>query len=952
MKTFLSELAEQLLLTGQEDFSDTTVIFPNKRAGVFFRKALAAKNNKPIWAPEILSLQEFITGLSDLVSADILELNLRLFRSYQKYNKTQENFEQFYFWGQMLLKDFDEVDKNLVDPKLIFSGIKYQKEIEKQFFLAPEQIELINQFWSGFGKKLSDHQTEFLFIWERLFDVYSSFKHALRKNGLAYEGMIYRDVAESFNKVVQQFNPDQKFILAGFNALSIAEEKIVRILIEKLKARIFWDLDKYYLDDQNQEAGHFMRKYKADKMLKSTFSADIPDYFRSQKKIQIIECTQQAGQVKLACEMLQAIATADDFIPEATVMVLPDEQLLQPLLNSLPPSIERFNVTMGYSFKNTMLYELVQSLFDLQITFNKGRFHHKPVLSLLQHPFLMLIAHEDCTSLISMIRKKNQIWLNPAQLQPGHELLGLIFQAVKGTEEWFDYITSVVGALQQIEYDNAIEKEFLFHFRLQIKRLGDIFRDSDAFPDLKPLIRLFNQVAGSLRLPFSGEPLQGLQIMGMLETRNLDFENVFIFSMNEGQFPAKQSAHSFIPYNLRKAFHLTTVDQQDAIYSYIFYRLIQRAKNVYVFFQSNSVDPALGEKSRFLQQLTFESGLDIEEMVMADPVDLPAVKEIEIKKDQEVYQLLDRFRFSQGQSEKRLTPSALSTYLDCRLKFYFNQLVRIYEPDEVNDDIDARAFGNLLHSTIEKLYADFINKKGSAHFEKSDFAAIKNSLDPILLNEVGEYFGSQINEASELEGKVLLIYKLVRKFAARILDVDHYSAPFEIIALEYNEQSLEIEISGPDGKSIEVGIKGVIDRIDRKDGKIRIIDYKTGKDLKQISELSKLFDREEKRRNKAAMQVMLYALMQSKVTPEAQVVPGLYNSKELFEGDFDCRIQMKPVGKYKYQPLDDISEYEEEFMDHLKELLEEIWDPAVSFDQTDDWQKCQYCPYAGICHRD
>ncbi|MDN5202981.1 PD-(D/E)XK nuclease family protein [Fulvivirgaceae bacterium BMA10] len=967
MTSFLQDLTQQIYQKHKENLSDLTLVFPNRRACLFFRKYLADHIEKPVWSPSVLSIEDFVNQLSSLQNLDKLSLIFKLYEIYKKLNPIDERFDRFFFWGEMLLKDFEDIDKYLVNAQNLFINVSRQKELDDTFdYLTEEQRKIILEFWSNFEENPSEQKKHFKRIWDILYAVYSQFKENLRVSNQAYSGMIFRDVVEQIQS--DQFNhPFQQVIFAGFNALTKAEEIIIEWFITNTKAEIYWDVDTYYLKDKRQEAGLFFREYQNHKTLGKSFQNDFPSYFNdTSKNINIIGVPNEAAQAKVVGDQLQDLIEkhGNQQTFENTVVVLPEEHLLFPVLHSLPEDVSKINVTMGFPLKDTPLYSLFEHLLGLQQTLRLNSdgqilYNHNHVLSILKHPYIHHLEPALARTNIDLIEKENRIYLTIDDLQTDDKLFPMIFHQLKDPRDIFDYLTAILlfireNGMNDEKYNRILEQEYVYHFYTQLNRLKEIVFEQDIAMGLEAFLRLFRQIIQSLRLPFTGEPLNGLQIMGVLETRNLDFENVFILSLNEGAFPASGKQRSFVPYNLRKAYDLPTYDQQDAIYAYLFYRLLQRAKNVRLIYNTENGLSAGGEMSRFLQQLIYESKHDIHRSTFDSEIKFGEPKKISIEKSSEVLRQLDRYLQKGTEENKQLTPSALNTYLDCRLKFYFRYVVDLYEPDEIEEEIDPRVFGNLLHHTMELLYQEFTERKGTMSIDPMDFEALRKLSAEVVEKAFKKQYGLEDSEkAFTFEGRNIIVREIIKKFAGKILEWDQLYAPFEIVGLETDRRdgySIQIPIRRSDVAE-SVSLRGIIDRIDKKDDVVRVIDYKTGRDEKKVESIASLFDRDHDKRNKAAMQTFIYGLLYKTKYPNenVKVLPGIFNSKEMFGDDFDLRLFMRE--EKHYHAVDDIIPYLEEIHEHLTKLLTEVFGTDQPFDQTEDLKKCRNCPYRDICHR-
>jgi hypothetical protein len=982
MPTFLEELAAEVLTHYRNKLDALTLVFPNRRAGLFFQQYLAGQLNQPVWSPQVLTIEEFMGSLTHLKNADGLLLVFELFEIYKSLAPTEESFDRFFFWGEMLLQDFDAVDQYLVDARLLFTNIAQLNELDGGLdFLSEEQVKVVQEFWQSFGTSRSRQQQEFIAIWEILPEVYARYRQRLLERGIGYAGLRYRQVAEAC-KALQLDHSYQHVVFAGFNALTPAEEVLITHFIKNEQARIYWDTDAYYMQDPRQEAGHFLRRHARSQSLGPSFPETHPEHLQKGKKqITLVGVPLEVGQAKAMGEkLLQCLQAQSGLTLERTAIVLPDEHLLFPVLHSIPEQytdssgrqhpIDTVNVTMGYPLRSTPLFSLIELMVELQGSARgagaKAQFHFRTVLALLRHPYVYYYKSGVARQNIHKIEAKNRVYLSARELEGEEQLYPLLFRRIEGIQPLFDYLLQVLELINEsINEENyeqpTLEQEYIYQFFTHLKRLRELVQQQKLDLQMPVFLKLLRQIVQEQRLPFTGEPLSGLQVMGVLETRLLDFENLFILSMNEGTFPPSPSHGSFIPYNLRRGYGLPTYDQQDALYAYYFYRMIQRAKNVHIFYNTSSAYGLNGERSRLLYQLLYESGLPVRQQVLTHPLQLARALPLEVPKTKGVQEVLAQHLSLPGQEPgRRFTPSALNTYLDCRLRFYFKYVAGIKEPDEVQEEIDPAVFGNLVHRAMELLYLEHISQKkgGNPLLEPEDLRQLHRGLKEVVERSFAEHYG--VAEVS-FEGRNHIIRSIVEKLGSAILRCDEEYAPFEIIALESesrfsqgkkeeNRYRMEVPIRIGEGH-YAVGLKGIIDRIDRKDNKVRILDYKTGQDEKRFESLVSLFDRDNERRNKAAMQTLLYSLLYLNAYPgeEGRVIPGLYNSRELFSAGFDVRLEIK--GEKGYHPVQDVRDYADEYRMLLRGLLEEIFDPAIPFTQTENLRKCEYCAYRGMCHR-
>ena len=1003
MPSFLEEVSRQLIEKHQGHLADLTVVFPNHRSGLFFREILSRQVSEPGWLPRLLTFQEFIAELSSLRSPDKLTLIFMLYQIYAAESHSKETFDQFYFWGDLLVEDFNEIDKSLVRADDLFANLRDLKELDARYdYLTPEQRELIAQFWKGFnhqsGEGLSRPKQAFLTFWNVLYRVYDTFRTFLQQLGLGYEGMMTRTVAESVAQYANN-NPFPRVAFVGFNAFYPAEEKVVSWFVRQAGADVLWDIDALYLEDPVQEAGMFFRKYRSRPGLGATFPKTLPQHFYGglPRNIHMVGVTLEVGQAKLVGNTLQKLIKQGGFVPERTAIVLPDQNLLFPVLHALPPEIRRVNVTMGYPLRNTSLYSLIEQLLQLQEGKRQlaGRsyyeFHHASLLSVLRHPYVAPIDHEEIQRLIRRIEDENRIYVRAEELHRT-PFLQMLFQPLAKVPETFTYLLQLLKTLhdhiaitpdspksntleshptpntQHLKPNDpepdlilpVLEKELIYHLYIHVNRLKALAEENQFQFEQATFLKLFRQMMQSLRLPFTGEPLRGIQIMGVLETRNLDFDNVFILSANEGIYPPREVGHSFVPGNLRRGFGLPTPDFQDAIYAYTFYRLLHQAQNIYLLHNTEDTPTLSGEMSRFLYQLIYESeaqedgtyrypdaqgAFRIRRHTLSAPVRTIPPTPITIEKDAAVMERLNVY--TQG-GTSGLTPSALNKYLDCRLKFYYQYVAGLRESEGVQDEVDPAVFGNVLHKAMERVYQHYVERTQQTMITAEAMQQLGGkALERAVQAGFREHFRGRSEEFT-LEGRNLIAHDMVLKMAKRILEMDAQYAPFEIVSLE-READVGYTTVLPvpvNETTVGVTLKGIIDRVDRKDGTVRVLDYKTGRDEKRIKSIDSLFDRDDPQRNKAAMQAMLYALLYASQATHAdeRITPGLVNAKELFGRDFDPRLILDK------HPIDDFEPYQVEFTQALTRLLSELFDPHVPFSQTEDIKKCDYCPFVKLCY--
>ncbi|MBI5218618.1 MAG: PD-(D/E)XK nuclease family protein [Bacteroidia bacterium] len=958
---FLYHTAEFLVTRHGAGLSDCTLVFPNRRAILFFNKYLAEVSGKIMWAPHAVTINELIQSLSGLQLADDLQLVTELYRVYKEEKKSDETFDRFYYWGEMLLNDFNEIDKYRVNAKDLFQNLSSLKEIEKRFdYLTDEQVEAIRGFWKSFDpERYSTHQKDFVEIWNVLYPAYLKFNDYLKVNAIAYEGMMYRSVAEKCKTGFPELSKYGKIIFIGFNALNKCEKYFFDFLKKQGIAEFYWDYDEYYVGDTKHEAGYFLREnIKQFPSPENDFEMNA--FTTVPKNIQFIGVSSDIGQAKLLDKILE------DFKPDhpsdlmKTAVVLSDESLLLPVLYSLPPEFETINITMGYPLRATPVYSLVEHIIELQknskpMADGSCKFYFRNVLKILNHQYLK--ESGKTAEFAEEIIQKNKVYVPQSDFS-NDEFLKKIFVHKENADALTTYLMEILsGIYNKAGADTgspALEQEYIFKLYTTVKRLHEIISSQNIRFGIQIFLKLLRQVIQNVRIPFEGEPLAGLQVMGILETRSIDFENVIILSANEGILPGGGVSPSFIPYNLRKAFDMPTFDHRDSVYAYYFYRLIQRAKNVVLVYNTKTNERSSGEMSRFMLQLKYESACVISEKTLCYDIALTPPKEITISKSKDILEILNNFIIEYKKDEKngarRFSASALNSYIDCRLKFYFTYIAGLEEPEEVTEDIDGALFGTLLHKAMELLYTDF--KKSKTVVQTTELESLCRQTETIEKSileafRLTYFFSNHEIKFSDLNGKNILIFEMLKKYIVQLLEIDKKYAPFQIINLEeYYNARIPVELNG---KKEYINIYGGFDRIDRAGEKLRIVDYKTGKVDKTFGAVGELFLEGDPSRSKGVFQTFYYALILSKNGNDPDTIcPCLYFTRELFSEKFNCYVK----DRENDAEVQSFKLYENVFVEELNKVFQELFNPEVPFTRCDDPKICEYCPYIEICHRE
>lgn len=963
MIPFLQNVAKTYYKTYGKDISNFIFVFPNRRAGIFFQYYLSQAAKQPVFSPEILTISDLFERLSSYKKADKIEMLFLLYDIYISLSNSSESFDEFLYWGEILLNDFDDIDKYLVDAKQLFSNIHDLKEIDAGFgFLTTEQVEAIRRFWSNFlpvGE--NDKKKDFLEMWQVLFQLYSSLRENLCRKGQAYEGMIFREVAEKYSKDLTVFLPFEKIIFVGLNAHSKAEESLLKYLHKRGIADFYWDYSSPLVRDPQNKASFFIDKNKM--LFPSQLSLEPEELGMEKPIVEAIGIPSSVGQSKYVHTILKSLMKDDKITSFSqamnTALVLPDENLLLPVLYSIPSEIDKINVTMGYNLVHSSISGLMEHIFELQRNIRKTEtstgFYYKPVLSILNHRYITNIAEGEAKYLKQNIIQYNKIIVSEAELN-AHPLFKLIFRPISNWRDIPDYLRAILTKLKtpisvkeinENSDDNMnarsidIEGEFIIEYYKTINKLDETLKHVSTDMKEETYFKLLKKIISNITIPFTGEPLSGLQVMGVLETRALDFDNLIIMSMNEGIFPLKKATASFIPYNLRKGFELPTYEHQDSVFSYHFYRMINRAKRVYLLYDSRTEGLQTGEVSRYFSQLKhlYSDVLDIREKLAVYKVSSNESLPISIEKTPAILEKMNVFL--QG-GERRLSASSLNTYLDCPLQFYFSVVENMAEEDEIAEMIEASTFGTIFHSIMEWLYEPLKGKLITAdllHKIRKDDKLITEKIEQSFAIN---YF--KTDKIKRLTGQNFLTGEVLRKYIKQVLLADAKITPFIYIN---SEEKIRKEYILPSGKI--VSLKGFIDRIDNVKGHTRIIDYKTGKGVLAFREIKDLFDKELKDRPKAIMQVFMYSYLYSLDHPDNIYEPGIYYLRNLFDPKFTPNVMNKYNRSGEY--IADFEDYKKEFKDYFDACLEEIFDPGVPFSQTTTGEACKWCIFTNICKK-
>ena len=963
MEPFLQSLARHFINKYPHVADECCILFPNRRAGLFFKKYLAQQKPGPGFMPEVFTIGDFMNQISGLEPADPLELSFRIYRSYSKFVSNPESYEDFYPWGDMLISDFNDVDRYLVDAPLLFKNITDLKSIDSVFdFLDEEQKLLIKRFWKNFNEaKLSKAKETFLSIWELLNFLYQDLRTGLLKEKLGYEGLIYRIVAEQAIADTSFALPWKKILVCGFNALSASEEKLFLYLKNNSLASFFWDYDTTYINNDIHEAGRFLRRnirlFPAD----ADFNPGFMSLETAKPEINVYSLPSDVLQAKQLYAILENLNDADPDPAEQNgteslnkiSVILGDESLLPAVLTSLPESLDYFNITMGFPLSQTPVFSFLDSVLLLQQHSERRNkevelFYYRDVLRVLEHQYIRSFYSEKVIPLVDSIHERNKLYLDLQEFADD-ALLSMIFKKVNSVNDLVDYLSTllryIIDAFPFESPELKLQKEYIFLINTRLNKLRNLLEENSFTVSKESFIRLFRKILQDFTIPFQGEPLRGTQIMGILESRLLDFKNVIFLSMNEGVMPANSGNYSFIPSNLRYAFGLPVKEDKDAIYAYYFYRLLQRSEGIHILYNNKTEGSSSGEPSRYIYQIEYLTNWNIKKFTTAFLVQSKKPVPISIKKSADVLSLLNNYL--SPDSDKYLSPSAITNYLNCPLSFYFNNLAGIREEDEASEEIDASVFGSLYHKAMELIYKDLTGKVVT---DKSiELCARSANINSSIEQAFREEFYKDRDPKRKItpEGRNIIILEIIRKLISRTLEIDRSFAPFTLVDLEKSIKNRMLMVDNIG----YVRLGGKIDRLDIRDGKVHIVDYKTGKMSKEFPSLEILFNRDlwkGQENLKGILQTFLYSWLYVDENPEVEgITPGIYTTTELFNEDFSPYLKDKGINAI----VEDFRFYTTEFESRLKLLLGEIFNPELTFSQTDDEKRCRYCIYNDICHR-
>ena len=916
MQSFLNQITKELWQKN-DSFDNLIFILPGKRAGTFLKNSISKIVSKTIFAPEIHSIETFVEAISGLSYATNTQQLFELYNAYINMgSEEKESFYSFSKWGQILLQDFNEIDRYLVPPDKLFSYLSVVQEMN-QWHLKPNKTKLIEDYLS---------------FWNNLEELHSNFNKNLLEIGLGHQGLVYKEACNKLSEYINK-SKNKKYIFVGFNALNKAEIFIIKEFLKEGKADIFWDIDNYFLEDKIHDAGFFIRQYHKEwSYYKDHSLKGLSNSYCTTKNIQISGVPKKISQAKYVGNLISNLNKKDPKQIKNTAVILGDETLLNPLLNSLPAEINKVNITMGYPLDKTPLAGMFTHLFDLYIQLDSRGWFYKNLVSFLAHPYVQKILSTDDLNIVARIKteinKRNWIYITPSKLESifpeTNEGLTLLFSDENVDPSLFLERVIAIIELLKVKFqllENNLELEYLYNFYTLFNELKLLSIKYPFLKDLRALQSIFKELISTEKINFRGEPLEGLQIMGMLESRNLDFETVIITSVNEGILPAGKTNNSFIPFDIKREFGLPVYKEKDAVYTYHFYRLLQRAKNIYLIYNTEPDVIEGGEKSRFISQLlTDEKHIEnIVTKIAVPQINSIVNSPVSIQKDSDIMNKIHAVL------KKGLSPSSLTNYIKNPINFYKQKILKLEEALEIEETIASKTFGTVLHKAMEILYEPFLSLLLTEEKLKEQRLKIKAVVKHELLKTYAE---EDISRGKNLIAFNVIVAYIDSFILKEIEGIKHHN--IKIIALE---KDLSVNIDVPGIESLVV-LKGTLDRIDEKDGVLRILDYKTGSVLKSNVEVVLWDEIIENYDRSKAFQLLCYSFMYQNINRIEKMNAGIISFKNLSSGPFyfSTKISRNTSNKDFNITKDTLDLFQEQ----LVKLIQEIANPEIPFIAKED----------------
>lgn len=960
MRSFLKEVAADLLSRFGEELKDVAIIFNNKRPELFLKKHLGQLTGKASWSPAFFTIGQFVALSSDLLGADHVRQFFILHREFNKLlldqGKPPVTPDQFYPMAEIILSDFAQIDYDLANAEELFCQLEDIAVIQQQFpHFTTEQQQFMEQFWSAFSaEKQQDHQQKFIDLWKRMPKLYRAFHENLASQNLSTTANLYRQLAEGQARQPHFADSYKKLVFVGFNALNKAEEKLFVRWQNEDRAIFYFDIDPYYVEDDLQEAGLFIRRSLKRAGLKNAFVAGHVSLAEQQKEVQVVQTLGYAAQAKAVRNLIEGTVNPEqNEDPEKTAIVIVDESLLIPVLQTIPPEAGIVNVTMGYPLGQSTVFGLIDLWLIVQEQVHKEKkdsVYHRDVLAFLSHPLAGVRAAER-EALQKQILDNQWVEVPLTELHFASAIAPNFFtvkhEGLQSIDALYVLLTAVLEQRQKSGLLQQIEASLIMAVSQNLNLLHDSLAEFARELPLSFVLALVRKALQGLSVPLEGEPLKGIQVMGLLESRCLDFEKVIVLGANEGVLPKLSVSPTFIPDSIRRVYGLPVIENQDAISAYLFYRLLQRSEEVSMVYNTLVDESNTGEPSRFLRQLEFESKLRFKYFQQQQTVRIEPGQQLSVPKTGEVWKALQRFFQSKGGwDDEKLSATAITTYMNCPLQFFFRYVAKIKEPEEVSENLEANQVGSVFHQVLEWFYEDLSGTDNLITAEKirgkrKDIAVLCREALSLELYKKKD----KLRRPNSVQQIVL---RIVEEYVDAVLLHDENIAPFRIVELE-NKKDYKYRFPlHVNGKEKSVMLYGIIDRVDEKDGITRIVDYKTGgADEVKFTHLDDLFEREGKNQNKAMVQTLFYTFVYEQVKKVRRVEPNLYIIRKMkkdgtvfFSGPARSKVLLQ---------AEHLEELKVGFRAHLKTLLEEMFNPEIPFSDSVSKENCGYCPYKEIC---
>ncbi len=957
MMDFLEKVAYRIRERHGDEMERQTVVLPSRRAGLWLSRSLAKLGDKPVWSPSMLTVSELFRSFTDLTPADQDTQIFGLYNVYRRLYGEEMSFDDFWSWGEVIINDFNDIDLYMADAGRLYSNISDLREIDAAFGgLTDEQVEIIRGFWKSFNPAStgSEARTKFRSVWQKLAPLYTAFRESMFTGGMAGDGMLCRDVAEKALAGTLMLQEGKRWHIVGLNALNNCEKALFRFLKQQGVADFYWDDDHFFMDDPDHKASLFIRENR--RMFGNAVDDAAPGRHEPPRgDWQIIDTPSDTAQARMVAQILDDGIITEEEDLTSTAVILADEKLLMPVLGSLPASVNDVNVTMGHPFRLTSLYSFLRQLLALIRSSRESggavSFRSEDVMALLRHQYFRLLAGGEGDTVVKEIIRGNMIRVSAPMLSERFPLKRLFTVPATGSQipghlaEVMELLEEATFAAEKEGVSLSVDREYLRIAMNSTVRLANLISSHNL--ELKPetCIRLLDRIFRKMIVPFSGEPLRGIQIMGVLETRALEFRNIIVLSLNEGIFPGSSWDNTYIPYNIRRAFGLPTVNEHESIYSYYFFRLLRKPARGWFMYNSASQGMNSGEMSRYLVRMSYSPLFAPRQRTVHIRVGRSRLMAESLTRQPEHNTILLNLYTGEGETGKCLSPSAVNTWINCRMRFYFRYVCGMPEEEILEKEIDQRRFGNIMHETLRRLYDPLRN------IPDTGAAVARLAADRELIRET--VIGAAQDEMhwdreTLFSGKGVIIVDVLERYAQELLEYDGRIPDLTLLHLEDDFTSLRTINTGTGEVKVRLG--GRADRVDMTGGVIRVVDYKTGSPKRDAVTAEGLFDEDKDKRNDAVLQALLYCTMIGRDHPGKIVIPAIYWIQQLKSEGFTPYASAPGLGGTD-AVREEWNAFMAAFTQELDNTLQRIFSWNGEFTMTSVRQRCTTCPYRTLCRR-